>query len=38
MIIKVTGMKFIPIHEFRPETGVQGFGHKNRFITNEIPF
>ena len=38
MIVKVTGMKFIPIHEFRPETGIQGLGHKNRFITNEIPF
>ena len=38
MIVKVTGMKFIPIHEFRPETGVQGLGHKNRFITDKIPF
>jgi len=38
MIVKVTGMKFIPIHEFRPETGVQGLGAKNRFITNKIPF
>ena len=38
MIIKVTGMKFIPIHEFRPEVGVQGLGAKNRFISNKIPF
>ena len=32
MIIKVTGMKFTPIHEFRPETGF-----KNRFITHDLP-
>ena len=37
MIIKVTGMKFTPIHEFRPEVGIQGPNHKTRFITNEIP-
>ena len=38
MIVKVTGMKFIPIHEFRPETGIQGLGHKNRFLSDKIPF
>lgn len=32
LIVKVTGMKFIPIHDFRPETGF-----KNRFITHTTP-
>jgi hypothetical protein len=38
-MIKVTGLKFTPIHQFRPEiqkdpTETEG----NRFITNKIPF
>jgi hypothetical protein len=38
-MIKVTGLKFTPIHQFRPEiqqNPSKGIG--KRFITNDIPF
>jgi len=38
-MIKVTGMKFTPIHQFRPEIqNTPGKGIGKRFITNNIPF
>jgi len=39
LMIKVTGLKFTPIHQFRPEiqnNPVKGIG--KRFITEQIPF
>jgi hypothetical protein len=38
-MIKVSGFKFTPIHQFRPEIQTNpGIGIGKRFITNELPF
>jgi hypothetical protein len=38
-MIKVTGFKFTPIHNFRPEIQLNpDKGYKNRFITNNLDF